>query len=114
MKCVTLSLLVIAAALAQDQTGSIEGVVIDAASKLPVRNATVSIFFTDAVRGRAPSQGPQNAVTDNRGAFAFENLLAGRYQLTVMQQDYPQSRTGPARKTVQVTAGQTSPAVTGS
>ena len=69
--CALLSLLAIGAALAQDQTGGIEGVVVDAASRQPVRNATVSLFFTDVVRGRAHNQGPQTAITDSARRVRF-------------------------------------------
>jgi uncharacterized protein (DUF2141 family) len=88
MRATLLSLLAIAAA-AQDQTGRIEGVVLDAISHQPVKKAAVSVNFMGSTRGQTQVQNGQAAITDASGTFAFNGLPAGRYQLTVMHQSYP-------------------------
>src|SRR6476620_6703694 len=115
MRAVLLALLAVAAA-AQDQTGRIEGVVLDAVSHQPVKKATVLINFTGGARGQAQPQSRQAPVapntppnttpitpritTDTTGTFAFDNLSVGLYQLVVIHQNYPQARMGGTRKSV--------------
>lgn len=107
MRGALLTLLWVAGAAAQDQTGSIEGTVLDAASRQPVKKAAIMLNALGAgiSNGHAPNAGPQNTITDFSGKFTFENLAAGQYQVTVMHQSYPQARMGEARRTVQVTSG---------
>jgi Carboxypeptidase regulatory-like domain len=114
----------IAAATAQDQTGHIEGVVVDAISHQPVKKAAVSInsmggggtgaraIVSGQVEVALRNGGSQSAITDATGSFAFNDLTAGKYQLTVMNQNYPQTLMGGARKTVEVSAGDTTGSVT--
>jgi Carboxypeptidase regulatory-like domain len=111
MRATLLSLLAIAAA-AQDQTGRIEGVVLDAISHQPVKKAAVSVNSMGSTPGQTQVQNRQAAITDASGTFAFNGLPAGRYQLTVMHQSYPQARMGGARKNVQVSASETAARVT--
>jgi protocatechuate 3,4-dioxygenase beta subunit len=103
MRIALLSLLAIAAA-AQDQTGRIEGVVLDSISRQPVKKAVVSVQFIQ-------DGGPQTVTTDSSGAFAFSGLAAGQYELAVMHQNYPQGRFGGVHKTIQVSAGETASSV---
>ena len=123
MRAVLLGLLAVAAA-AQDQTGRIEGVVLDAVSHQPVKKATVLINFTGGARGQAQPQSRQAPVapntppitpritTDTTGTFAFDNLPVGLYQLVVIHQNYPQARMGGARKSVQVSQGDANAKIT--
>jgi uncharacterized protein (DUF2141 family) len=101
-------LLVVTAAIAQDQSGRIEGVVLDAASHQPVRKATVFINFMGGFRSMVTAQTqnaePQTAITDSSGKFTFDNLSAGPYQLTVTHPSYPQGRMG-IRKSAEVKDG---------
>jgi protocatechuate 3,4-dioxygenase beta subunit len=101
-------LLVVTAAIAQDQSGRIEGVVLDAASHQPVRKATVFINFMGGFRSMVTAQTqnaePQTAITDSSGKFTFDNLSAGQYQLTVTHPKYPQGRMG-IRKSAEVKDG---------
>jgi hypothetical protein len=101
-------LLVVTAAIAQDQGGRIEGNVLDAASHQPVRKATVFINFMGDLKSMVTAQTqraePQTAITDSSGKFTFNNLSAGQYQLTVTHPSYPQGRMG-VRKTVEVKDG---------
>jgi uncharacterized protein (DUF2141 family) len=106
MRTALLSLLVIFTAAAQDQPGSIQGTVLDAASHQPVRKASVLLnvvgnFVTNGHTLNPPP--PQTSVTGFDGQFTFGNLAAGQYQVTVMHQNYPQARMGGVRKMVQVT-----------
>lgn len=104
MRTALLSLLAISGALAQ--TGKISGVVVDSASHQPVKKASVSIIFLGDATGNGLSEkeGPHNLTTDASGAFAFNDLSPGQYQLIVTHQNYPQARMGGVRKTVQLTA----------
>ena len=101
MRAALLGLLAIAAA-AQDQTGRVQGVVLDAVTHQPVKKATVSIEFMGATPGQ--TMVPRAVITDAGGTFEFHGLPAGRYQLTVMHQSYPQERFGRVR--VQVSASE--------
>ncbi|HLX45230.1 MAG TPA: carboxypeptidase-like regulatory domain-containing protein [Bryobacteraceae bacterium] len=98
-------LLSAAMGLAQDQTGSVSGVVLDAISHQPVAKANVSLN----PRGMGPrpqNSGPQSAITDITGSFSMTNVVAGQYQLTVQHRNYPMDRNGPARKTIEIKAGE--------
>jgi hypothetical protein len=111
MRAAFLGLLAIAAA-AQDQTGRVQGVVLDAISHQPVKKATVDIEFFGGASGQTQvqqqqqqqQQRQQRALTDTSGTFEFHGLPAGRYQVTVMHQNYPQTRFGRVR--VQVSASE--------
>jgi hypothetical protein len=105
MRTALLNLLIITAAAAQEQAGRIEGVVLDAASHQPVKKAVVSMNFTGTVSTGTQYQDPPPVTTDVIGTFAFHNLPTGQYQLTVMHQNYPQSRMGGPRKTIQGSDG---------
>ena len=114
MRTALLSWLAIAAATAQAQVGRIQGIVVDSASHQPVKKATVTLSTAETDVAHGPTQGDraQTATTDSSGAFAFDGLAAGQYQLTVMHQNYPQARMGGVHKTVQVSAVENSPSVT--
>lgn len=109
-----------ASANAQDQTGRIEGTVVDAVSHQPIKKATVTINSTGGGGGAIVSgqavlfhdAGPQSVITDSTGSFAFNDLHPGKYQLTVMNQNYPQTLMGGMRKTVDVSASDTAGSVT--
>jgi hypothetical protein len=105
MRTALLTCLAIATAGAQPQTGRIEGIVRDAASHQPVKKASVSIQ-------PGTNQTTPLAFTDASGAFLFDNLPAGQYQLTIEHRNYPQTRMGGVRRTVQVSANDTTPSVT--
>jgi protocatechuate 3,4-dioxygenase beta subunit len=111
MRVALLSMLIITAA-AQGQTGRIEGVVLDAASRQPVKKAVVSITFMGTTRVQPQSEGPQSITTDLSGKFVFDSLATGQYQLTITHQDYPQAQMGGVRKAVQVSAGETTSSLT--
>ena len=109
MRTALLGLIAIAMAASQEQTGRIEGVVVDAASHQPVKKAAVSIMYTGVPRdggdgGPTQNQDQHAATTDASGKFAFDNLPAGTYQVIVMHQNYPQARMGGVHKSVQVSA----------
>jgi hypothetical protein len=113
MKAAFLGLVALAASMAQDQTGRIEGVVQDSVSHQPVKKATVTFSFSSGSSvTQGPDTGPSSTTTDSSGAFTFNNLAAGQYQVTVMHQSYPQARMGGVRKTVQVSAGDTASSLT--
>lgn len=96
---------------AQDETGRIEGTVVDAVTHQPVRKAAVSI---QAIGGAAAAQGRlsvrgaypggENAITDASGSFAFGSLAAGKYRISVTHQNYPESLMRRPAKTVEVSA----------
>jgi hypothetical protein len=114
MRTALLSLLAISGALAQ--TGKIAGVVIDSASHQPVKKASVSILFlgdmTGIANGSSQKESPHNLITDASGAFAFNDLSPGHYQLIVTHQNYPQARMGGVHKIVQLTAVDSAATVT--
>jgi hypothetical protein len=110
---------VLAAALAaavgaaQDQTGratgQIAGTVVDAITHQPVRKAAVSIRpmgsrATSHVSVGPPKAGEPGSITDATGSFAFQNLAAGKYQISVTHQNYPDSLLRGARKTVEISS----------
>jgi uncharacterized protein (DUF2141 family) len=110
MRAAIFGLLAVAAA-AQDQTGRIEGIVLDSVSHQPVRKAMVSINFTGITRGQDQNKGPQSTTTDFSGAFSFGDLPAGDYRVTIMHQNYPQG-TGLVQKRVRVSPGETAARLT--
>jgi len=114
MRIALLSLLAVSGAFAQ--TGKIAGVVVDSASHQPVKKASVSILFlgdmTGIANGSSQKESPHNLITDASGAFAFNDLSLGHYQLIVTHQNYPQARMGGVHKIVQLTAVDSAATVT--
>lgn len=106
MRLVFLCLL---AAGALAQSGRVEGVVLESASRQPVKKAIVSL--RPIIMSSSQNQAPQAITTDATGAFAFEGLLAGQYQLAVTHPDYPQANAGGVHKTVQVSSSETAPSI---
>jgi hypothetical protein len=102
----SLSMLAAMPGRAQDETGRIQGTVIDSLSRQPVKKATVSVDGTD-VRGNQL----RAVITDASGSFEFDALSPRSYLVTVYDDNYPQGRTGGVRKTVQVSAGDTASSV---
>ena len=99
--------------VAQAQTGEIQGTVVDAATHQPVRKANVSILDTDPSQGRPQNPGRiKTVVTDASGAFTFDDLQAGQYELTVTDRDYPETRMGGSHKGVEVSASDAASTVT--
>ena len=82
-------------AIGQDQTGSIEGTVVDSVSHMPVKKAQViaspASFVPQAPRpGEAPQPPkPRQVLTDASGAFSIPGLAPGRYIIQVSQPTYP-------------------------
>ncbi|HTW65773.1 MAG TPA: carboxypeptidase-like regulatory domain-containing protein [Bryobacteraceae bacterium] len=117
MKPALIFLFAIAAAVAQDQTGSVQGVVIDSVSRQPVKKATVSIAFTGfglagPAQSEPSSRTPHIVITDASGVFSFSGLSAGEYMITVTDDKYPSARMGRVNKTVQVSASDDATSVT--
>jgi hypothetical protein len=104
--------LLAASAVAQDQAGRIEGVVLDATSHQPIQKALVSASRIGDRRGQTGDQVPQNAWSDFNGAFAFNNLPARRYLLNFIHQNYPPGRSGAVRKFVEVSASEATACIT--
>lgn len=113
MSKVRLAILSVAAlsAVAQDQTGRVEGTVLDAATHQPIKKAMVSLNFVGMTRGAEQNGGPQTTSTDFNGAFSFSALLPGDYRVIVTHQNYPQDRGG-VNKSVRVSAGETASRLT--
>jgi hypothetical protein len=111
MKTAMLSLAALATALAQDQTGKIEGVVLDSATHQPVKKAVVSLNFMGATRSADQSRSQPTASTDFSGVFSFSGLAAGEYRVQVSHPNYPRYR-GAVQKSVRVSAGETASRLT--
>ena len=73
---------------APQATGRISGTVIGAESQRPVRFARVEI---------GSNAGASSAVTDDNGAFTFERLMPGAYDLHVSKPGYLDTQYGQAR-----------------
>ncbi|MDP8983407.1 MAG: carboxypeptidase-like regulatory domain-containing protein [Acidobacteriota bacterium] len=71
---------------AQPQTGkaSIEGTVIDAGTREPVKKASVMLMGRFSL----------NAITDASGHFAFRQLPAGQYSIQAQSEKYPPAQPG--------------------
>ena len=91
---------------AQDPTGGVTGIVRDAVSHQPLKKAMVTVNPTQFMGAQTQNFGPKSATTDVSGTFSIDNLPAGKYQLTVQHQNYPQGRMGAIRKTVAINAGE--------
>src|SRR5260370_38447559 len=115
MRAAFLSLLAIAAA-AQDQTGRVQGVVLDAISHQPVKKATVDIELIGNAGGQTRVQDrqgavvlsgtTQGAVTDTSGTFEFHGLPAGRYPIRGMHHTYPRLGFDGVSKNVHLSASE--------
>lgn len=112
---------------AQDTPGSIRGVVMDAASKAPVRRANVMLQFIQTFgnvpapagpvamgSGRPGGVQPAAVITDANGSFVFAGLAAGRYAVMAMHPRYPISTdgSGSGMEMVEVKAGAETSGVT--
>ncbi|MBV8906467.1 MAG: carboxypeptidase regulatory-like domain-containing protein [Acidobacteriia bacterium] len=110
MRTALLVLLTATAALGQNPaaqnqgSGRIEGVVADAMTHQPIKNASVALNSMTFGPGRPQPAGPRAAITDFSGKFTFDGLPAGSYQIIVNHQSYPTARFGGVRKTVQVSS----------
>lgn len=93
-------------AAAQDRTGGVSGVVIDAVTHQPVRKATVSLSPHGVLGARPQNAGPKSATTDATGSFSITDVDPGTYQLMIQHQNYPQPRNGAVRKSVEIKAGE--------
>ena len=125
MKLATAIFLTVACVAAQDQagqTGSLRGTVVDSVTHQPLKKVMVTLMFLGnpngagrgggAIAGSAAAAGnlaPQTMITDATGAFAMQNLSAGRYQMMVRPVQSP-SRT--VQKSVVVNAGEEAGPVT--
>ncbi|MDZ7338164.1 MAG: carboxypeptidase regulatory-like domain-containing protein [candidate division KSB1 bacterium] len=90
------SVLILLAPLAWgQQTGRLEGVVVDASSGKGIAQATLVAY------PRGEGRAPLAAETDERGQFAFSELPPGLYALRVSAQGYQRNE----REDVVVTAG---------
>jgi hypothetical protein len=84
-----------AIALAQDDNGSIRGVVLDAVSHSPVKKAQVGLNLNSFANTGRPGPVPQrgfegkSAMTGQNGEFSFSGLPAGSYTLWVNHPRYP-------------------------
>lgn len=94
-------------ALAQDQSGAMEGTVMNSASHLPVKKAHVLI--TRAPTPPSSISTDRVAATDANGRFSATGLVPGMYMVLVFAADYPAARSpsGAARRTVAVASGGT-------
>lgn len=81
-----LLLLLLATALAQAQTGSVEGTVVNSVTGEVVPHAAVLLV----VEGKDP----EPVFTDGEGRFRIEGLVAGRYVLRARKRGYLEAREG--------------------
>lgn len=102
---------------AQEQTGQVEGTVVDAITHQPVRKASVSLrsmsrSLVNRASTGAPNLGNASATTDASGSFAFANLAAGKYQISVTHQNYPESLLSGTRQMVEISTDDATETVT--
>src|SRR5271170_2935547 len=85
-RAVFLAALFLFRAAAQDQNGSVIGVVVDSVSHQPLRKALVTLEFPTT-----PGLDPQwkQSHTDDAGTFSFHNLKPGQYRIAAERRDYP-------------------------
>ena len=76
MRAILLGVLAVFA-VAQDQTGDIEGVVLDALSHQPVKKATVTINGENTTGVQAQTLRGQSVITDASGAFDASGTAKG-------------------------------------
>ncbi|MEM6697900.1 MAG: TonB-dependent receptor [Bacteroidota bacterium] len=67
-------LLCLCSVVAQQSTQSIRGVIIDKTTKIPLISASVTLLGTDPLIG---------TTTDEQGRFVLENVVVGRYDVSV-------------------------------
>ncbi len=120
MRCLPWIAMFAGVAAGQTPTGSIEGVVLDSVTRAPgetrgggdvVHGACCSTFAgamgVVSISGSVNQSMRQNAAkTDASGSFVFRDLPPGSYPLNATHPRYQQAR-GPASKTVEVKAGET-------
>jgi hypothetical protein len=90
---------------AQEKSGSIRGTVVDSVTHQPLPRAEVSLVGH-------PTGDPKPTVTDASGAFVFDSIEPGEYQVAARHRNYPQPRSGPERKGIVVLAGKESVPIT--
>ncbi len=78
-------------ALPQNAELSVYGSVVDAATDVPIRKATVEL------QGETDSGLPYSVVTSNDGSFVFRRIPPGRYQLSVKRPGYASQTYGERR-----------------
>jgi len=84
--------LLCALAAAQDQSGSLAGVVLDSVTKQPIKKVTVRLAPLNNFGGTNGNPiGMQTATTDAAGSFIFTGLQPGKYSITLTHPSYPQS-----------------------
>src|SRR5690242_12950437 len=102
-------------AFAQEQTGSVQGIVTDSVTHLPVKKARIALYPQRVQPSRRPTVGPNGRFepppmpttsTDASGNFTFAGLAPGTYGVQFEHPSYPPARsTRPNTTTVEVTAG---------
>jgi protocatechuate 3,4-dioxygenase beta subunit len=110
MRCLVIafSCLVVAASSASQtdapkevQKQSVQGKVVDAKSGQPIRKANV-----DVVGGTGESSGRHSATTSADGAFIFEDMMPGRYTVTLQRAGFAQTATSRGQATFTLQPGQ--------
>ncbi len=71
-----------------DQSTQVNGVVIDAISRKPLKGVTVEIT---ASASEAKSSQPLRTTTDDLGSFTFKSVMPGAYRLTAWRLDFRQA-----------------------
>lgn len=77
-----------------DPATQVNGVVIDAISRKPLKG--VSVEITASASPEKSSQ-PLSTTTDDLGSFTFRSIMPGAYRLTAVRLDYRQSRFSPKK-----------------
>jgi hypothetical protein len=88
---VTAIVMALLALLLRQDPGTVDGVVINAATKTPVSGALVLLARTEG-----PLSGAVVVSTNDRGRFTFSNVLPGTYRLRAEHDDYMRSELSPA------------------
>jgi hypothetical protein len=103
----TLSILLACLAPAQDQSGSVSGVVLDTVTHQPIRKATVHFDPLGGGMGAgATIPVSKSTVTDAAGSFTLANVDPGKYSVTAQHANYLDGRGLGASKTVEIKAGE--------
>ena len=87
MTAIVLALL---ALILHQDPGTVDGVVINAATKMPVSGALVMLARTDG-----PLSGAVVVSTNDRGRFTFSKVPPGTYRLRAEHDDYIRSELSP-------------------
>jgi hypothetical protein len=82
------------------QKQSVQGKVVDAKSGQPIRKANV-----DVVGGTGESSGRHSAITSADGAFIFEDMMPGRYTVTLQRAGFAQTATSRGQATLLLQPG---------